>query len=78
MEWLIIASASSSATAHIWRSRLEAAGISAQVVPKSYYTFGVLAASAIDPGQHFDVYVPLTEAPDALVLLESNPSPTSA
>jgi hypothetical protein len=77
MEWEIVATAATSATAHIWRSRLEAAGIPAQVVPKSNSTFGVLIASAADPAQHYTLWVPLALAPDAILLLEKEPFLTS-
>lgn len=71
-DWEVILTTDSAHRAHIWRSRLEAEGIAAHVMPKSHSPLGVLASGMLDSALTYELWVPLSLAPKALLLLDDH------
>lgn len=71
-DWEPILRTDSAYRAHIWRSRLEAEGIAAHVIPKSHSPLGVLASGMLDTALTYELWVPLALAPQALLLIDDH------
>jgi hypothetical protein len=71
-DWVLIGSTASLHLAHIWRSKLEAEAIPAQIIPKSNAAFGVLATGLFDPAGTYELWVPVPFGSEALLLMDDS------
>ncbi len=63
-DWQLILTSEWLHQAHVWRSRLEAEGIPAEVVSKSASAYGIFTWA-----RRYELWVPVAQAPQALLIL---------